>query len=74
MTTLDCVSVSKSNCASFETWSPYKCLQCDAGFYPDNTTEDGSCSSVSTTIENCEIYDSATTCIQCATGTALTAD
>ena len=64
----NCVSNAVSNCMTATTISPFTCLQCNTGYYVNGQS---GCSGVSTVIANCNLYDSATTCLTCLTGFAL---
>lgn len=41
--------------------SPFTCMTCNTGYYQSN----GVCVAVSSSISNCYIYDSASTCANC---------
>ena len=59
----NCVSNAVSNCAVATTTFPFTCIQCSSGFYVNAA---GACVGVSAAIANCLSYDSATTCVRCA--------
>ena len=65
---INCVSNTVSNCITATTVSPFTCTQCSTGYYAN---AQGVCASVSALITNCNLYDSATTCISCNSGFAL---
>lgn len=65
----NCVLSIDSNCTSFiQTSFPFKCTVCKLGFYPGS---DGVCTAITKSIDNCDLYDSATTCHKCFKGLAL---
>ena len=63
-----CVSNPDSNCLRFKQIYPFICTVCRSRHYPNS---DGVCVRASQTINNCEIYDSDSTCIKCNRGLAL---
>lgn len=65
---INCVSISDVRCFNFTINYPFTCLQCIQGYFPGSN---GVCQSVQTTIANCIVYNSATTCSQCASGYVL---
>ena len=69
-TLLNCVPKNISNCVKSEDVEPFNCLVCETDYYP----LEGACTSVTTTIDNCVEYDSATTCAKCGNRTALSID
>jgi hypothetical protein len=64
----NCVTNTLNNCVAATQISPFTCLTCATGFYPNNN---GVCTAVTTTIANCITYDTATTCINCTAGSVL---
>ena len=63
-----CVLVSLPNCLNSTTVSPFTCLVCNTGYYPN---PNGVCTVVAQTISNCQVYDSATTCVTCSSNSVL---
>jgi len=64
----NCVAINLSNCVSPTQTTPFTCLVCATGFYPNSN---GVCTAVSQTISNCITYDTATTCTNCTAGSIL---
>ena len=60
--------IYQANCVQTSSTA---CTVCAPGFYLNSTSN---CSAVTTTITNCQIYASATTCSQCIFGFALSSD
>ena len=65
-----CVDKNVPNCELSTNDFPFKCTQCKKGFY---IGPDGECTAA-TTINNCLVYDSATTCTQCERLSLLAVD
>jgi hypothetical protein len=63
----NCVAIEDKQCLIYQPFHPFKCTTCAAEFYPLN----GICTAVTTTIENCQEYDSPSTCKKCKEGSAL---
>ena len=68
--TINCVEKNVLNCVESTDTSPFSCTLCENNYYPDN----GTCTSIDTAVTNCVAYDTATTCIKCAQGYALSLD
>lgn len=64
----NCVLINLNNCINPTTTTPFTCLTCNTGFYPNSN---GVCTAVSQTIANCITYDTPTTCTNCTAGTIL---
>lgn len=67
---IDCTSNTVANCTVPTSTSPFTCVTCNNNYYPDT----GVCTATSSSISNCVAYDTATTCIQCDVGYALSSD
>ena len=70
----NCVQISIANCLTPDEKSQgpkFKCKVCVTSFY---LTEDFACSAVLNQIDNCAIYNNATTCSLCFNGYVLTQD
>jgi len=63
-----CVAINVANCVNATTVAPFTCLTCIQGFFPN---ANGVCTTVSQTIANCLIYDTATTCSRCSANSVL---
>lgn len=63
-----CVNPNLANCLNATQTTPFTCLVCNTGFYPNTN---GVCTAVTRVIASCVIYDSATTCSRCAVNTVL---
>lgn len=69
-TSTDCVAIKTDNCLIASVTSPFPCQLCFSGFYPDLN---GTCKQTSA-VSNCLYYDTASTCVACSIGYALTVD
>ena len=69
-TNVDCVAGTITNCVAYDIKEPQRCLTCSGNFF----TTGASCQPTTVTIKNCVVYDSESTCSQCAPGTALSLD
>lgn len=65
----NCEAKTVTGCQNLDINSPYPCLLCNDGYY----LLAGQCFKPNS-IANCSTYDSATTCLVCVIGYALTAD
>ena len=63
-----CVAAILPNCLNATSVSPFTCLTCFTGFFPN---ANGVCTAVTSTIPNCLTYDTATTCTVCAVNSVL---
>lgn len=61
-----------SNCVNATTVSPFRCLTCAIGYFPDAVN--ATCIQVPLPIPNCLIYDTAVTCTLCNQTTILNID
>lgn len=64
----NCVQINLANCLNSTTIFPFACLRCAQSFFP---SANGLCQAVSQIIINCQVYDTATSCLTCSPGFAL---